>query len=213
MDAGHPETARALLESNWHQRPLDLQFAVNYMDTACALGDLNSEMKDRFARTLRYAPIGNELIYRWMMKSIQRASAGECPKLNFADLENWVALARRNPAFVRSIRLDVLSGELSLARHQPIQALQFFKRQLAVTPQPEIALSQAASLASAGYFQEALDLLSYYEQLPVRMGPARPGMAQIHALVLERQGYWQKEFSWMRAQLNDAIKRSPGSVD
>ena len=213
MDADRPDIARSLLESSWRQRPLDLQFSVNYMDTACVLGDLNSEMKDRFARTIRYAPIGNELIYRWMMKSIKRAVAGECQNLNLADLENWVALARRNPAFVRSIRLDVLSGELSLARHEPIQALEFFKRQLAVTPQPEIALTQAASLASAGHFQEALDLLSYYEQLPGRMSPARPGMARIHALVLERQGYWQKEFSWMRAQLNDAIKRSPGSVD
>jgi len=71
-------------------------------------------------------------------------------------------------------------------------------------PHPDVALSQAATLASAGYPRLGLKHLEYLDTLPE---PRKTGfsMSRIHARVLLRQNYWHHEIAYLRKALDAEV--------
>ena len=96
---------------------------------------------------------------------------------------------------------DHIEGLLALAQMQPDAALAAFDRGLERWPRPEIALRQAALLATDGRADLALRHLDTYAAHP--QAPKRFGIsaAQLHAWLLQRMEYWPNELQHMRETL------------
>jgi hypothetical protein len=65
------------------------------------------------------------------------------------------------------------------------------------------ALKQAAMLGASGHPRQGLAHLDHLAAEPEQSYRLGLGMPRLHAWVLERQHYWPKELSHLRATLHD----------
>jgi hypothetical protein len=99
--------------------------------------------------------------------------------------------------------LAYLLGYLSLEQGQAQAALADFNRAIDQQVRVEAALKQAALLGGAGHPELGLAHLAHYDVVAATNQAYHPpfGMARLHAWVLERQGYWDRELERLRATL------------
>lgn len=216
VNAARSKQAISQLAPRWRDRPYDLQIAASYFAAACSSGSgLSGADKAGFVGTIRLATGDQELLYRWLGDALETAAAGKCGDLTLDDVELWVkATGHQLRTREMSIRMrESLSGRIALYRNLPDQALVHFNKQLLAIPTPQTAATQAALLASRGYFNQALAHLNRYEELRDRILQPGPGMPWIHAVVLRRQGYWPQEMRWLRANFEAALKSKAATDD
>jgi hypothetical protein len=211
-NAGKPAQARARIDRAWRRQPGELQLALNYAAVACASGGLQPEDVQRIGATLRQARLGLSLATEWVASAIDLGEAGGCHGLGRAQARAWVASLESNP-LAGGPALGVqaiapLHARLALAQGNPDEALRQLDRALAARTTPDMAAGQAAMLARHGYYRQALAHLDYYDSLPARSARPGAGMPWLHALVLERQGYWPREFAVLRGKLREEIAKS-----
>lgn len=203
--SGHPRQAIARLEPLWRARPMDLQLAFNLVSSRCDAGALPAEEAARLEATLAGATQGLPLMNRWLGGAIDLAAAGSCPGLDTQVLHRWLAAMARNPGFAagseRDQELEPLLGRLALREGRHGAARRHFDRALRAHVSPGVATRQAAEMARAGAYAEALAHLDEYERLSALTHRAGPGMARVHEWVLERQGYWPREIRILRGKL------------
>ena len=101
---------------------------------------------------------------------------------------------------------------MALQRKRPDDALHHFDIALDAWPTPDAAGMQAALLATDGHYAQALAHLDHYERI-ARGGKQATGwnMQRVHAMVLDRQGYWPYELGLLRTKLQaeiDAAQRA-----
>ncbi len=207
--ARRPDLALARLAPLRKQRPYDLQIAFNYVSAACATRVLTAADNRGIADALRHSPEGALLMYRWIGNAADVAASGSCPGLRPTDVADWLVAAQANPkfgsAYVRDQDIAPLLGQLAVRQQKPWDALAHFDRALAMVTTPDVAARQAAMLAEAGYYEQALAHLDEYERLKDRVRQPGWGMAWLHAKVLEREGYWPFEMARLRQKLHSAI--------
>jgi hypothetical protein len=207
--AGNPAAAMRRLAPIWRQRPYDLQIAFNYVDASCAGPGLAAEDSARLANALQHTTMAVQIVHDWIGKAIDIAGTGQCPGLELANIEQWLAAALRNPAIdnphVRDQDIEPLLAEIAIRNHQPNVALRHFDRALAAFTKPDAAALHAASLASHGYYEQARAHLDTYERLKGQVHPPGRGMPQMHALVLQWENYWPHEMAALRSQIDRAI--------
>ncbi|MCI4567736.1 tetratricopeptide repeat protein [Lysobacter sp. CFH 32150] len=204
---GRPDLAMSRLAPLWRQRPHDLQLALNYANTACALRGLSPLESAAVAQALQQSSSeGEQLVYRWLDRALGVASDRSCPGLDFATVEQWLRAAQNNPRLSgqpgRQQELHGVAGRLALQRGQPGDALSEFDRALAAYTTPGAAAQQAAILATHGHYALALAHLDTYERL-MPHAPHATGwnMPRLHEWVLDRQGYWPRELALLRKKL------------
>lgn len=209
ISSGHQVDAMLLLGPRWQRKPEDGQLGVNYIDAACTSRGVTHREKQAMAKTMQTARDGQELIYGWLADSIRTADSGRCPGLQVVDVEAWIAQAEKNPALAQGRygrhHIEQLKAELAMSRRHPAEALQHFDRALLAKIAPEVALRQAAKLASQGYYSEGLAHLDFYERVKIHAVPPGIGMPWLHAKVLTWQDYWPHEMAWMRSELRARI--------
>jgi len=202
------EAARAL-DPVWRQKPYDLQLALNYANAACASNGLSASDSERLAAALRNAATGVELVSSWLSNALDVAATGTCRGLGLAEVESWIEAASENPAInnphVFGQDIEPLLAQVAIHRKQPDVALEHFDRALESFTTPDMAARQASMLASNGYFEQALAHLDTYERIKGRARPPGRGMPQLHAKVLEWQGYWPHEMAVLRRKLRTEI--------
>jgi len=214
--AGRPGAAMARLAPIWRQRPGDVQIAFNYVDAACNAGGLSAADAQALGRSIREADAGIRLMHGWLSKAIDAAAAGSCAGMDLDTVSGWVAAMAANPGFASAAdhgqEIEPLLGKIALARGDRTAALSHFDRALSTFPTPDTAARQAAMLASAGAFEQALAHLDHYAVLePHAHQPAR-GMPYLHAKVLAWQGYWPAEMAILRRKLRAEIDAGGGST-
>ena len=216
-----PHAALRRLTPLTHRRPHDLQLVLNYVDAACAARGLTAVDIALGADTLRNAREGQQLASYWLGKALDTAAEKRCKGLDISTLERWLDAARHNPIMHRpGARQDLaaLSGRIALVRRDPATALAQFNHALAYYPTPGAAGQQAALLGSRGYVRQALAHLDYYDRIEHRrMRASGWNMSHMHEWILDKQGYWPRELSILRATLqadlnSDAAWRAPGAV-
>jgi tetratricopeptide (TPR) repeat protein len=215
--AGHPDAAARRLEPIWRRQPYDLQLAFNYVDAACAWRGLTSEDLSRLAAALRHADSALQLVHVWLGKAINAAATDKCSGLTLAVADDWLRAALQNPAIndphIRGQDIEPLLAQLAMHQQEPEAALRHFDLALTAFPTPDVAARQASQLASNGYYRQALAHLDAYERLKGQLRPPGPGMPQLHAKVLQRQGYWPREMAALRQKLEAEISaRTPGET-
>jgi len=207
--SGNARRAVRTLDSFWREKPYDLQIALNYANAACASDGLSADESRRLGAALRNAAAGVELVHSWLDNALDVAAAGTCKGLGLPELESWIAAASENPAInnphVFGQDIEPLLAQVAIQRKQPKIALEHFDRALESFTTPDMAARQVSILASNGYFEQALAHLDTYERIKERARPPGRGMAQVHAMVLEWQGYWPHEMTILRRRLRAEI--------
>jgi hypothetical protein len=105
-----------------------------------------------------------------------------------------------------------LKGQLALAQGRSEDALIDFNLALDQQIDAQAALRQAALLGVAGFPRQGLAHLDYFEARQANSPKAAFGMPRVHAWVLQRQHYWTREVTRLRATLsNDASTQADRS--
>jgi hypothetical protein len=173
---------------------------------------------DAVAKALRNATEGDQMVYRWLGDVLELAQSGGCKGVELATVERWTRAALANPRLAsmpgRQQDLHIVLGRIALARGDATAALLEFRTALDASPTPDAAARQSALLASAGHPAQGLALLDHYATLESR-GTHASGwkMPRLHQWVLERQGYWPREFAELRRKMReDLAARQTGSA-
>jgi len=207
LQLGHPEAAIARLLPFTVRHPDDLQVAFNMLAAHCQLGSISAENQQIAFRAMRLSLDPGTLLVSWLGRATDLARSGSCRGLDFPFLANLIEQGLSNAQMTRGRRQDLLhmQGTVALASGDADGALAAFGHALDIDPRPDLALSQAASLGSAGYPIQGLEHLRYYQSLPPQTGAPAAGMPRIHAWVLDRQQYWNKEIAHLTASFNEDI--------
>jgi hypothetical protein len=214
MHAGQPALAITVLSGPWRKRPDDLQLALNYINASCMLRAPPPAKVDAVARALRNATEGDQMVYRWLGEVLERVQSGGCPGIGVDTVERWTRAALANPRLAampgRQQDLHIVLGRVDLARGDAAAALREFRTALDAWPTPDAAARQSALLASAGHPAQGLALLDHYATLESRRKHASGWkMPRLHQWVLERQGYWPREFAELRRKMREDLAAQP----
>lgn len=198
-----PDLAMAVLSRPWRRRPDDLQLALNYVNAACMAQGPTPGVVGAVQTALRNASEGGQLAYRWLDDMLDVAQAGGCGGVGLDTVEGWTRAAMANARLGampgRRQGLRAVLGRVALARGDAAGALREFQQAVDALPTPDAAAQQSAWLAAAGHPAEGLALLDHYATVQSRRPRPRGWtMPRVHRWVLDRQGYWAREFGALR---------------
>ena len=210
---GHPDRAIARLTPALTRDPDQVQLALNLLAAQCQLGSLDQTSMQASITALRTTRDTGNLLASWFGRSLDQSKSPICPQMNLAGIEALLNAAMSNPRLMETAgrRQDLyhLRGRIALERHDPSSALASFNLALDQQVTPTIAFQQAALLGSAGYPAQGLAHLDHYEIMRSKEFVPAWGMARLHAWILRRQAYWDKELVRLRQTLrSDAQSRS-----
>ncbi len=209
---GHPDLAARRLQAEIPKHPGDIQLPVNLIGAECEMGGARASTLSAVDDALEHSRAGAQLAFHWFDRALNLYAQHGCPGIDATSLQAMLDAARRNPGWRkvpgRQQDLDHMQGMLDLTRGDPQSALRAFDRALVQEPTPDAALAQSAMLGARGYPELGLRHLGFYATLPAKPKPAR-GMPRIHAWVLERQHYWERETTRLRETLqSDAAAKA-----
>lgn len=220
---GHPELAVAPLRRALDRAPDQIQIALNLFGAQCRMDGVSAATFAATEQALRTTPDPGTLLTHWFGGAIGNGGAPLCPQADYAHIARLLDAFGQNRRLMakpgRRQDLAYLRGLLALAQGHAEQALPFFDEALDQQLRVEAALQQAALLGSAGYPELGLAHLSHYEAAQAaaaRAGKAyRPpfGMPRLHAWVLRRQGYWDRERARLQATLRDDMRAKQVTVE
>jgi len=195
-----------VLERAGRRHPDDIMIGLNLLSARCAVGGVRPEQFDAVKRALARAKVGNQVASHAISQFIRYHDGKGCPGLGQEQLKALIQSALDNPQSRKSSswRQDMLSlqGEVQLAQHRPVAALELFKNAVAAQPRPDAALREAALLGSAGHAAEGLALLDYYAALP--KPPAKGvNVERLLAIWLRHTNYYPRETARLRAILTE----------
>ena len=204
MAHGRPRLAAARLLLAMPGHPDDIEIPLNLVSAECRLGNVKTSTLAAAGVALANDRVGGETAFNWFGDALSLVDRNSCSGLGYADLQQLLDAAWRNPHWRdrRGMRVDLyhLQGELELAQRQPRRALADFDLALKQDPRPGTALAQAAALASAGFPRLGIAHLDYYASLPEHHVSGF-GMPRIHAWVLREQRWWPRELAYLRNNL------------
>lgn len=210
MRADRPDLAMAVLAEPWKRRPHDLQLALNYVSAACMSQGPTPGDVAAVETALRHATEGDQLAFKWLGDALEMAQAEACPGIDAGTVERWTRAALANPRIAsvpgRQQDLHSVLGRIALAHGDAASALAQFRAALEAWPTADAAAQQAAWLAGAGFPSEGLALLDAYDATASRHAPPTGwGMPRLHQWVLQRQGYWPREFAELRRKMREDV--------
>jgi len=209
ISAGQADKAAERMRAAWQRKPLNLQLALNYANTACEVDGLTDADNLRLADTFLRTPDNGTVAPRWLEKAVNVAALHQCVGFDLDDVDRLAASALDNPALnvIAGRRMDLMSvrGMVAIERQDPLRALALFDRALAQSPNPSTAARQSAALASRGWPRLGLRHLDYYDTIKPRQPHPRWGMDMLRTWVLEKQGYWVNEEAVLRRKMHEDI--------
>lgn len=212
---GKPQLAIERLSPLLQRHPEQIQLSLNLLSAECSQGAANHETIEAAELSMRTAMDSGSLLTSWFTRAISVAKAGDCQGLSLDTLDKLASAGIENEKLPSGRKQDLihLRGQIALANSRPDLASNYFSQATLLAPRPALALTQAAALGSAGFPQMGQDQLSVY--LAHRAAPERLplGMPRLHAWILERQGYWDKEIQHLERQLQSDIISNQHQTD
>lgn len=213
--SGQVTAATRRIDSAALRFPLEPQVTLARISVHCAATGTDAAILTGASTALRNAPRDpGGLVSNWLNGAIATAAEKSCPGLTLDDVSALIDAAVANPAMAalpgRRQDLAHARGLIALAQGREGEALQRFDEALAEQPSATIALSQAAALGGANHASLGLRHLEYFKRLPLARPPSpSTGMPWLHAVVLEKQGYWQHELDHLQSELERNAKGNP----
>ena len=211
-EAGSLSQATARIDAAAAHFPAEPQIAFAQANLHCAQGRVGDDTIAGVLSTLRSAKRDpGELMSRWLGEAVRTAVSGRCEGMTLSAIASMADAADANPTIssLPGRRQDIahLRGLLALASGNGDEALRWFNEALLREPSIAVALNQAATLGAADRPSLGLRHLEYFDALP-KPPPPSPGtgMRWLHALLLDRQGYWDREINHLRGELQRRAK-------
>jgi len=210
MAGGHPELAEARLRLALAHKPDEVQLALNLLGARCEQGHLDDQTLAAAIRALNTTRDTGTLLAHWFGRAIDQSQSPICPEMTLTTIGRLLDAAQTNPRLTdtsgRRQDLYHLRGRIALAQHRPDAALAAFDIALDQQVRATAAFQQAALLGSAGYPAQGLAHLDHYEAVKGQESERPFGMPRIHAWLLGRQHYWDKELLRLRQTLRDDMR-------
>ncbi len=217
MADGHPERAIQRLTPALLRSPDQVQLALNLLAAQCQRGSVDDASMQASIVALRTTRDTGNLLASWFGRVLEQSRSPACPQLHLGGIEALLEAAMANSRLMEAPgrRQDLyhLQGRIALERHAPSTALRSFDLALDQQVTPTIAFQQAALLGSAGYAAEGLAHLDHYEAVQSKEFTPAWGMARVHAWVLRRQHYWDKELVRLRQTLRSDAQHHASSTE
>jgi protein O-mannosyl-transferase len=204
MESGHPQRAINRLEKLLAAQPEQAQLAFNLIGARCMTGGVRSAELVAANTAMRKTANVGALLSHWFDRILPAVMAGDCPGLTPFELRGLIHSGLQNPALAAAgPRQDLvyLRGRIALAEQKPDAALADFTQALDLQVRPGMALQAAATLGTAGYPAQGLQLLDHYQNVQKNVMAPGMGMPMIHDWILARQHYWPLELSRLRELL------------
>ncbi|MBP3984525.1 tetratricopeptide repeat protein [Pseudoxanthomonas helianthi] len=186
--------------------PEDIDVAISAVGLECqTTGRLGADTMRRALRTLSSARRWNYGLYQWFQDASRNPTAVDCIGMGLTGLEQLVAAAESNPQSAASLRKRGfwhVRGLIALAHNDPNQALRWFNAVLALEPDADYALVQAAALGNAGSPRLGIVHLNEFRRLERQQSASRiRDMASLHRWLLQHYGYYENELIQLRQKL------------
>jgi tetratricopeptide (TPR) repeat protein len=214
-EAGNPDQAVARIDAAAIRFPAEPQIAFSQANLHCSQGQVSNATIAGILSTLRSTPRDpGELMSRWLGEAVGMAANRRCEGMTLDVVDAMTDAAAANPAIstLPGRRQDIahVRGVVALARGNGDDALRWFNAALVQEPSIAVALNQAATLGAADRPSLGLRHLEYFDALqkPPAPSPAT-GMRWLNALLLNRQGYWDREIIHLRGELQRRAKGQP----
>lgn len=215
---GRRAEAEARLRRALSAQPTEVQLAINLLGVRCAQGSVTTDDLSIAAAALRSGRNFGPLTFDWVNEAIELVKHNTCQGLNATTLRQLIDAANENAKMKDSSRYQQnllnLEGKIALLDNDAILAQRKFREALELFADPEIALGQAAILGTNGLPQAGIDQLDYYHQLvPEEKMKPICSMQDVHAWLLNRDGYWQNEMAHLRKSLREDVSaKSSGNA-
>jgi hypothetical protein len=202
--------ARILAMQRSHPGSVDIAISAIGMECA-ATHHLSPQTASRAQRTLATARGWNFGLYQWLQDATRDPTVRGCQGFGLAGLGALVTAAEANPqnaSLHRKRDLWHVRGRIALAEGRPQLALQWFDAAVLAQPDAEYALVQAAALGDAGAPLLGVVHLDHFQRVAAResTNPIRD-MAGVHHWLLQHDGYYDGELTYLRQQLQRAATR------
>lgn len=191
--------------------PEDIDASISVIGLECqATGRLRGDTLQRGLHALSAAKRFNFGLYRWLQDASLNPLVRDCDGLGLDGLEQLVSAIESNPQSTPPSRKRGfwhIRGRIALARNDSDQALRWFNAALALEPDADYALVQAAALGEAGSPELGIEHLDMYHLLE-RQQSAAPirDMAGVHHWLLRHYRYYENELTHLRQQLEADAK-------
>lgn len=206
MQNDRPDLAYARLSAAPQSMVRQPQIALNRLNAACLSGAVSADDLATAERALQQAKHGIQLAYGWIDNMLEPAHTQLCKGFSLIHAKDLLAALSTNEHYRHKAQhqqqIHYLEARISLLQGQADLALETLNAALILNPDPAIALQQAATLGNANFPAHGLAHLEYFEEKRSTLPPPRMGMPTLHAWVLEKQGYWPREFSRLRNSLS-----------
>ena len=206
LKTGHTQAGLQRLHRTQREAPDDIDVAISAIGMQCqATGRVDPETMQRTLRTLATARRWNYGLYQWLQDASHNPDARNCIGLGLDGLERLVGAAESNPqsgAGVRKSGFLHVRGQIALARNDHTAALHWFNAALALTPDADHALVQAAALGNAGAPALGVAHLDEFDRLRQAQSANRiRSMVDLHRWLLHHYRYYDDELVRLRRQL------------
>lgn len=190
--------ARLFAASRLH--PDRISFALPRVEAACKLGGARPVDVDALKRAAAHDRSASHLLYKVLSPQIGDPNF-DCPGFGSDAMLAVVQSALSNPNYrgnhAIQQQMNLLRGQLLLARHQPQAAYEALRKALELGPTPDVALTAAAYLLDAEEPGKARQLLDAYQALPGHWPPPWT-MQGLHRRWLAHSGWYRESFSKVR---------------
>ena len=211
---GSPSAGLARLRALQRDEPESVDAAITAISAECAVtGKLAMDTLARTKQTLATSRIWNYGLYDWLQAASVDPALRACRGFGLEGLSGLIDSAQENPQNqLVQRRRDLLHarGSIALAAGDSRGALRWYDAAVALLPEPDYALVQAAALGNASAPALGVEHLDHYMQLKAAQRVEPLGsMPGIHAWLLNHFSYYQKEITSLRAQLQADAARPP----
>jgi len=213
MNNDAPERAERRLRPLFAQHPEQVQLAFNLVAARCAQGSVSATDLAATEQSIRITRDPGTLLLTWFDGAMSMAKRGSCEGFDTAALRRLIGAGMANTLLPPGRKQDLtyLEGRLRLESGDGPGAATAFDEALALDPRISAALEQAAQLGSSGYPELGLRHLALFDKLAPRLPAPAIGMPSIHAWVLRRQGYWDRERHQLEATLRHDANHPTGN--
>lgn len=212
FELGLGQTARAerRLRDSLRAHPQETQLWINLAGTRCVEGSLAADDVAHMAQVFRTVPDLTRLASKWMREALPLAISGQCRGFGTEQFRQLAQAFADNPRTAelpgRASDAQALLGQVALAQGRTNAAYVHFGLAFRAEHNVNIALTQAALLASAHQPRLALAQLALATAQRPRAWYRWRSINDVNDWVMYRQGFWKNQIDELRGKIEADLK-------
>lgn len=208
---GRGDLVLGRLEPLLDQHPDETQFALTIANVRCQQGTMDDPLVQRVADALAVRRLALDLNYQWLTDLVRGSQGSPCAKLDSTAVATLVQAVRNADAgdIEEQARLQRVLGFHAVREGRCEDALTAFDRRMELQRRPEGAIEQIGVLASRCSPLFGLRHLQDYQAAAGQgLSPLPCCALRIRDWLMQRRGYWEREFLRLERALREDVGAS-----